>query len=91
MIVTGHNENEGIYLDKMVIYNIPRTNNDLIKTKKNTIISRQCFLKNPGNILGSKIVISPKAIIRSDLCTIKLENYSIICDSVILKPPMSSY
>lgn len=36
-------------------------------------------------------MISPKAIIRSDLCTIKIGTYSLICDSVILKPPMTNH
>lgn len=75
----------------MVIRNAKRTTTDIIKTKKNTIISKNSFLKNPSNILASKIVICPKAIIRSDLCTIKIDMYSVICDSVILKPPTSNF
>lgn len=91
MEAEGHDETKGIFLDKMVIYNFPREVKDFIKTRRNTIISKNSYLKNPGNILASKIVICPRAIIRSDLCTIKIDSFSIICDHVILKPPMSAH
>ena len=78
--IIGHVESQGIYLDKLQIYNNVALKKDLIKTRKNTIISKTCFIKNPSNILAAKIVISGKCIIRSDLCTIKIDLYTTICD-----------
>lgn len=91
MDAKGHEESKGIFIDKMIVFNNAKIEHDLIKTKRSTLISKNSFIKNPSNILASKIVLSPRSIIRSDLCTIKIDSFSIICDHVILKPPMNSH
>ena len=78
--IIGHVESQGVFLDKLQVYNNSALQKDLLKTRKNTIISKTCFIKNPSNILAAKIVISAKCIIRSDLCTIKIDLYTTICD-----------
>lgn len=56
------------------------------KTSKGIIYSKYCLLKNSRNILSSKIVISPKVILRSDLGMIKIGEFSILSENVLIKP-----
>lgn len=51
-------------------------------------ISKNSSIKNPPNIMAKNILVSNNCIIRADLSLIKMEAYSILCDGVILNPPL---
>lgn len=51
-------------------------------------LARSALIKNPPNIMAKNIVVSNNCIIRADLSLIKMESYSILCDGVILCPPL---
>ena len=53
---------------------------DFFKTKKESIISKSCSLKNVKNILTARIVLGPKTILRTDLSLIRIDLFSVICD-----------
>ena len=52
-------------------------------------LSKSSQIKNPQNIMAKSIVVSNNCIIRADLSIIKMEAYSILCDGVILNPPIA--
>ena len=59
-------------------------------TERKAKIAMTCQIKFPSNVFVSCAVIGNKVIIRSDLAAVRIEAYSILCDHVILRPPLSS-
>lgn len=89
--ITPPNDSLATYLNKSHIFNFKNKDKDLIITEKKTILSKSCTIKHPSNILVAAAVISAKSILRADLSTIKIDLYSIICDNVIIKPPLTNH
>lgn len=48
-----------------------------------------CLIKFPANVIVASAVLSSKVVIRADLGTVRIESYSIICDQVVLRPPLT--
>lgn len=57
-------------------------------TERKAKIAMTCQIKFPSNVFVSSAVIGNKVIIRSDLAAVRIEAYSILCDHVILRPPL---
>ena len=74
--------------DKTTLLNNPKRPTEF-RFAQNTKIAPLCILKTPTNVLISYSVIGPSSIIRADLGQLNINQYSIICDEVILHPPMT--
>lgn len=74
--------------DKTFLANNPKTALNF-KLSNNTKIFTSCVLKNPSNVLISHAVICPHTVLRADLATLKIDQYSIICDEVVIHPPLN--
>ncbi len=78
-----------VFLDNFAILNSKPNSSDFFLTDKRAKISKSCIIKNPSNILLATAVINNNTILRADLATLKIEVYCILCDNVIIHPPLS--
>jgi len=58
-------------------------------TERKAKIANNCLIKLPSNVIVASAVLASKVVIRADLGTVRIEAYSIICDQVVLRPPLS--
>lgn len=58
-------------------------------TERKAKIANNCLIKLPSNVIVASAVLGSKVVIRADLGTVRIEAYSIICDQVVLRPPLS--
>ena len=58
-------------------------------TERKAKIANNCLIKLPSNVIIASAVLGSKVVIRADLGTVRIEAYSIICDNVVLRPPLS--
>ena len=58
-------------------------------TERKAKIANNCLIKLPSNVIVASAVLGSKVVIRADLGTVRIEAFSIVCDQVVLRPPLS--
>ncbi len=86
---TTNTQNTSVFLNQSAILNAKPNSGDFFLTDKRAKISKSCYIKNPSNILLATAVINNNTVLRADLATLKIEVYCILCDNVMIHPPMS--